>query len=393
MIRTIIALFFVGIGQFLIAQPLQLLQLRSDGIAQWEYMSGDEFNDGKLNKKDWRSDYPWGRNLGNKMLQYYSDDNIYFKDGIVVMEARRQDTIAKGIPWMAEDKVLDDGVTVNKRKFEYTSGMLFSKEQYFQGYFESRLKTSKGQGFFPAFWLYGANPNEEIDIIEAKGERPNSYHVDMHCPDGCSDYKKFLFFKTGSYGDWIDTESDLTDEFHTYAGEWIPGEIVFYLDDIARDQWAGNLKHPANVIFNFGVSGREGGGSFDGGIDETTPFPQTFEVDYVRMYKRIDEGWEEKEKAKLNRKGRKKKRRKKRVEQRVKASARVFYAEMQLLIETTGENKDEFQFRLMNDKGEELAKLSSESDTISYDCRGLNSDSIWLVSTADGFTRKTKLEN
>ncbi|NND94808.1 MAG: glycoside hydrolase family 16 protein [Flavobacteriales bacterium] len=375
--------------QLLTAQPLEMLQLREDGIAQWSYVDGDEFNESSINEKAWRKSYPWGRSLGSNMLQYYADDNTFLEEGLLKMEARKQDTLAKGIPYWDADKILNDG-TKNEKVYNYTSGMLFSEKKYYQGYFEARLKTSKGKGYFPAFWLYGANPNEEIDIIEAKGERPFSYHVDMHCPDGCSDYRKFLWWRTSSYGDWIDLDEDLTSEFHNYAGEWVPGEIVFYFDDQAKDQWAGNLEHPANVIFNLGISGREGGGSFDGGIDETTPFPQTFEVDYVRIYDRIDEGWKEKEEARLNKKGRKKKKNKKRVSKRVSATARIFQEDGNLRIETTGLAK--FSFRLVNEEGVLLKELDQNTEgSIECNLSEISDGVVWLRSRANGFEATTKL--
>lgn len=388
-----IFLLVLAIGSTLLcsAQPIEMMQLRADGIAQWAYEDGDEFNETRVDKKKWRKSYPWGRNLGNEMLQYYADDNTYLKDGLLIMEARKEDTLARGIPYWKADRILDDG-TKNEKLFNYTSGMLFSEDQYYEGYFEAKLKTSKGKGFFPAFWLYGANPNEEIDIIEAKGERPNSYHVDMHCSDGCSDYRKFLWWRTSSFGGWIDSGEDLTESFHVYAGEWIPGEIVFYMDDMAKDQWAGNLNHPANVIFNFGVSGREGGGSFDGGIDETTPFPQTFEVDYVRIYKRIDEGWEEKEKAKLNKKGRKKKKGKARTKKHVSATARIFLDADDLRVEVNGDDAALFTFRLLDEKGRLIQQLNSDTPgSYSLDLKGVSNEEVWLLTSANGYSRKTKL--
>ncbi|NNC83348.1 MAG: glycoside hydrolase family 16 protein [Flavobacteriales bacterium] len=388
--RAVTSICTLLIGTILWAQPIEMLQLRKDGFAQWRYVTGDEFDTDQVDTEKWRKSYPWGRNLGNEMLQFYADDNVFLQDGKLIMEARKEDTVATSISWKGPNEVIDDKGTVNRRPFEYTSGMLFSKDQYFQGYFEASLKTSRGKGFFPAFWLYGANPNEEIDIIEAKGERPFSYHVDMHCPSGCSDYRKFLWWRTSSYGDWIKTDSDLTADFHLYAGEWVPGEIVFYLDDVAREQWAGVLQYPANVIFNLGVSGREGSGSFDGGIDESTPFPQTFEVDYVRIYERIDEGWKEKEEAALNKKGRKKKRGKQKNSKRVMATARLFLEEDVLRIETQGPKSELLSFILMDDKGNRLQEpITSENGIFSCDLSSLDLTEIWVISVGAGSTARS----
>ncbi len=77
-------------------------------------------------------------------------------------------------------------------------------------------------------------------------------------------------------------------EFHTYAIEWTPEKIDFFIDDelyhvfennkSGSEAWA--FDEEFHLILNIAVGGNWGGKV---GIDETM-FPQKIEIDYVRVY-------------------------------------------------------------------------------------------------------------
>jgi hypothetical protein len=80
----------------------------------------------------------------------------------------------------------------------------------------------------------------------------------------------------------------LSDDFHTYAVEWAPDSVKFYLDTAMYESrtptdtppgtgWAFN--HPFYMILNVAV-----GGQWPGSPDESTPIPAQMLVDYVRVY-------------------------------------------------------------------------------------------------------------
>ena len=80
------------------------------------------------------------------------------------------------------------------------------------------------------------------------------------------------------------------DDYHLYAVEWEPTVIRFYVDKILYatrtptdlpqgTKWI--YDHPFFVILNLAV-----GGDWPGAPDNTTVFPQTMLVDYVRVYKK-----------------------------------------------------------------------------------------------------------
>jgi beta-glucanase (GH16 family) len=174
-------------------------------------------------------------------------------------------------------------------KRNYTSARLLTQGKFTQRYgrFEARLKVPFGQGIWPAFWMLGANSDSvgwpmcgEIDIMEQIGREPSINHGTLHGPG----------YSGGSGISGIYTLSDgqkFADDFHSFAIEWEPTAIRFYVDgnlyqtkttaDAAGRQWV--FDHPFFIIMNVAV-----GGSFPGSPDATTTFPQTMTVDYVRVY-------------------------------------------------------------------------------------------------------------
>jgi beta-glucanase (GH16 family) len=172
---------------------------------------------------------------------------------------------------------------------EYTSARLLTKDKFTQRYgrIEARLKVPFGQGIWPAFWMLGANIGEvgwpacgEIDIMENIGREPAVIHGSLHGP-GYSGGSPL----TGIYT--LPAGQKFADDFHIFAVEWEPAAIRFFVDgtlyqtktptDASGKRWV--FDHPFFIILNVAV-----GGNFPGNPDDTTTFPQTMLVDYVRVY-------------------------------------------------------------------------------------------------------------
>jgi beta-glucanase (GH16 family) len=83
--------------------------------------------------------------------------------------------------------------------------------------------------------------------------------------------------------------TDATAEFHTYALEWDPTELRWYVDDVLyamQNAWSTTggpypapFDQPFYLLLNVAV-----GGDFPGAPNATTEFPVTMEVDWVRVY-------------------------------------------------------------------------------------------------------------
>lgn len=228
----------------------------------------DEFNiDGAPNSSIWGFDIGTGNNgWGNQELQFYTDrpENVKVENGVLSITARQED--------------------FNNASF--TSSRLLTRNKFEQAYgrFEARIKLPFGQGIWPAFWMLGARDDApwpqigEIDIMEYRGQNPTEVLGSLHGPGysaGEAISKSFIL-----ENDRFDTD------FHVFGIEWGPNVINYYVDDVLYNQitpedvtgeWVFN--GPFYILMNVAV-----GGTFVGSPNSETRFPQTMEVDYVRVY-------------------------------------------------------------------------------------------------------------
>ncbi len=173
---------------------------------------------------------------------------------------------------------------------DYTSARLttFGLFEQEEGRFEARIRLPVGRGIWPAFWLLGADfPTTgwpdcgEIDIMEYRGQEPNLVLGSVHGPgySGGSAVTARYTLPAGDFGAG----------FHVFGVEWTADRITWTVDGVRyqtltprsiadRGRWV--FDHPFFIILNVAV-----GGHFVGPPDETTAFPQTMLVDWVRVYR------------------------------------------------------------------------------------------------------------
>jgi beta-glucanase (GH16 family) len=237
----------------------------------WTLVWQDEFDGDNIDAEKWTYDIG-GSGWGNNEWQFYTDrpENARIENGMLVIEAREEQFVSRNY---TSARLKTEGL------FSFTYGRV-----------EARMKLPFGNGIWPAFWMLGDDfalvgwPRcGEIDIMEHIGRQPTHIHGTVHGPGysgggGIGGYKTF---PTGV----------LSDEFHTYAIEWEPDVIRWYVDDeqffqvtpqVVRGDWV--FDHPFFLILNLAV-----GGAWPGYPDETTVFPQFLTVDYVRVYQRPDD--------------------------------------------------------------------------------------------------------
>jgi hypothetical protein len=115
----------------------------------------------------------------------------------------------------------------------------------------------------------------------------------VHCPDGCGNYKEGWFGYRRGWGHWIKAENPLPDEYNIIAGEWNADGIRWYFNGelVAVAQ----QKMPLPMALIVGTGAARENGPFAPGPDKDTPFPNIFEVDYVRVYEATGKPAEKKE--------------------------------------------------------------------------------------------------
>jgi beta-glucanase (GH16 family) len=233
----------------------------------------DEF-DTFLNSPDggtgtWMTSYPYSglaaRTLsGNSEGQYYSDASVgvnpfTLADGVLGITARPAPPGATpaGLPYTS-------GITTTDTSFSQT-----------YGYFEVRALLPAGRGLWPAFWLLPASNayTAELDVFEVLGHQPDVIYSSVH----------------GGYGStWAtdiraNTAADTSNGFHTYGVDWEPDTTSFYLDGVLLSSAAtpDSMDTPMFMLLNLAVGNT---GSWPGAPDNTTTFPATMHIDYVRAY-------------------------------------------------------------------------------------------------------------
>ena len=243
----------------------------------------DEFNkpaNSPVDSTKWTAEIG-GAGWGNQELQYYTNDieNAYHDGaGSLVIKAIKKDLPLSFKCWYGQCK--------------YTSARIVTKGKFDQKYgrFEARIKIPRGQGIWSAFWMLGNDIDAvgwancgEIDVMENIGREPAIVHGTVHGPG---------YSGTNGIGAPFSLANNqkFADDFHIYATEWSENKISFYVDGNlyktitpqnlpAGKQWV--YEHPFFMILNLAI-----GGNWGGAPDDTTVFPQTMLVDYVRVYRR-----------------------------------------------------------------------------------------------------------
>ncbi|KOH43207.1 glycoside hydrolase family 16 protein [Sunxiuqinia dokdonensis] len=242
--------------------------------ADYQLVWSDEFDyEGLPDSTRWSYDtegnaWQWG----NDEEQYYTSRrlaNAEVKDGKLFITAIRE----------------------SYKDRNYTSARLITKEKgdWLYGKVEVCAKLPEGRGLWPAIWMlptdweYGGWPaSGEIDIMENVGYMPDTILASSH---------------TKTYNHKIGTQRSDTivvptcyDEFHLYQLEWEPEQYKVFVDGehfftfknegTGPDEWPYDKRF--HLLLNLAVGGTWGGSR---GID-TTIFPRSMEVDYVRVYQK-----------------------------------------------------------------------------------------------------------
>ncbi|MCL4507219.1 MAG: glycoside hydrolase family 16 protein [Chloroflexi bacterium] len=271
--------------------------------ANWLLTFSDEFNGTSLDRSKWQTKYAYdsghGDRSNNDEQEWYVDDAQTVGSGILTITTK-QGCLAIN---RAENYAPYDCAL-----YPYTSGLISSQYSFAQkyGYFEARMKIPAGQGFWPAFWLL-PQPSPlpltspwpdasvfwppEVDIMENKGNATstvymtNLYSGDYPFPGSITNTWAFGGINTSNtQGDAI----DYSQGFHSFGVDWEPDQLVWYIDGTARYTTTQYIPpgsfSPGKmyVLANLAV-----GGSFPGNADGTTVFPNTLQIDYIRVYQNL----------------------------------------------------------------------------------------------------------
>lgn len=248
----------------------------------------DEFSvDGKPNPEYWGFEEGFVR---NEEAQWYSPDNVFIEDGLLIFEARRERYSNPNYNPLSENWRF-------RREFiDYTSASIKTNGKFnFQyGILEVRARIDVRQGSWPAIWTLGEDRRwplcGEIDVMEfyRVNDEPSilanaAWSVDQSWqPKWDSEVLPLQHFLEGNPS-WAE-------EFHVWRMEWTEDHIRLYLDDELLNEIAvADTEHPEDgfhpfrqphyILLNLAIGS-------NGGDPSATEFPLRYEVDYVRVFQK-----------------------------------------------------------------------------------------------------------
>ena len=255
------------------SRPLILLALlpACTHQQQWELAWSDEFEHAGLPDTTVWTYAVGGHGWGNQELQYYTDarpQNAFVRDGRLHLTAHHE---TYGSHSFTSARIISRG----KKDFQY-------------GRVEVSARLPEARGTWPAIWLMpsdwtyeqGGWPDVgEIDIMEHVGHNPGVVHSSAHS-------KRYQWQTDTQKTDSV-MVADASSAIHTYVLEWSPKILQTYVDEVpvltyrnentGADAWP--YDKPFYLILNIAIGG------VWGGMVDTAAFPQTMEIEFVRVYR------------------------------------------------------------------------------------------------------------
>lgn len=237
----------------------------------WNLVWSDEFDGTNIDTSNWAFDIGTGTGgWGNNELEYYtsSESNAFISNGCLIIRALQDTSYGTA----------------------YTSARLktHGKHIWAYGKFVARIKLPYGQGIWPSFWMLGDNYNGanwpdcgEIvigDMYGGAGESNKTVYSSLY-------WKNFAYID--EFRSHTNIGEPLNSAFHLYETEWNSNTIISKIDgkpylyvDISTSDYSA-FRSAFFIILNIAV-----GGNWAGSPDGSTVFPQTMEVDWVRVYQK-----------------------------------------------------------------------------------------------------------
>ncbi len=258
---------------------------------EWKLVWSDEFNNiGAPDSSYWSFEQGFAR---NEEYQWYQEDNAYCRNGVLVIEARKEKIFNKGY-------VSGSSNWREARKYaEYTSSSIktVGKKEFLYGRFEIRAKIPVAGGAWPAIWTLGRDMEwpscGEIDMMEYYRIQ-GVPHILANAAWGTENrYQAKWNSKKIPFEHFTKRDPEWASKFHVWRMDWDEEAIKLYLDDELLNEIPlsetfngslGNYKNPFKqphyLLLNLAIGGA------NGGIPDDSAFPLKYEIDYVRVYQK-----------------------------------------------------------------------------------------------------------
>ena len=225
----------------------------------WTLTFDDEFDAPHLDTTKWTAT-DWASTI-NGEKQDYAPDDVSIHDGALRLTTRKR--------------------ARNGR--EYTSGEVRSVGKFSQlyGRFEFRARLPLTFSTWSAEYLISENEHwpPEIDVEEYLGRSPTILHMTTHWATRAGQHQMYHTQRDDAGVDYT--------QWHVYAIEWEPGVVRWFIDghlygpsDLAAKPHISHV--PMYIRINTAMGG------WAGDPDARSVWPQTHDIDYVRVFRRSD---------------------------------------------------------------------------------------------------------
>lgn len=227
-----------------------------DVLKARELTFGDEFDGEKLDTKVWLTNYFYGDKLLKDQYSISPDLHYYTKGENVELRNSNLKIITR--PEKIKGKAWTPGGFV-VRNFDYTSGIINTGKSFSQKYGIFSAKVRLGDtNAKAAFWLIAGKITPHIDI----------------CRTGNGKVWCDMFSGNGSHAK-AKLGSKYAGDFYIYTLEWTADKLVWKINGVEAFTQTSNVPQEPMFI------------NLSGGLDKPINSTTTFEVDWIRVYKKL----------------------------------------------------------------------------------------------------------
>ena len=205
-----------------------------------------------------------------------------------VWDYRQENALRQGAVFLRSNITVANGIVRlagNKTAAGYSCSMLSTENGFHfkYGYAEARVNLSNitfGSTF--AFWLQSPKNGSTMDPV-ADGDEVDVFEYNLN--SGGKDFVQHNLHWNGYAAEHHhvgshEMISGLSSGFHTFGLEWTPKEYVVYVDGVEKTRTTTAVSHHdeflllSNLVTDDGFGGDRTKGNF----------PDSFEIDYVKVY-------------------------------------------------------------------------------------------------------------
>lgn len=237
-------------------------------ITDWDLTFEDDFSGGSIDSKKWMSRYFWGEMLLKDTYALPGDQHFYTDGKNVELGDGKLRIVTKHET--AEGKIWNPVAGFLQKEFNYTSGLLSTGMSFRQKYGKFKVKVKfSGASLRQSVFMVAEKILPHVDLVKVEKGKANfgSFWGNIAEKNGVN--KKVT--RKGA--------SKFSSDFFIYTVEWSPEKILWKINDLEiMSQTQGIPEDPMYLVLSSGVTGDVGGHQL----------PASMEVDWVRVYKRVD---------------------------------------------------------------------------------------------------------